>query len=133
MAETPVRRSEEEWAAALTPEQFRVLRGQGTERPGSSPLLYETRDGTYVCAGCGHVLFESAAKFDSGCGWPSFCEARPGSVIERTDPSHGMVRIEIRCAGCGSHLGHVFPDGPEPTGQRFCMNGVALGFRPEGD
>jgi peptide-methionine (R)-S-oxide reductase len=127
----PVSRSEAEWRAALTPEQFRVLREHGTERAGSSPLNAEKRAGTFACAGCGKPLFDAAAKFESGTGWPSFWEPLPGAVGTSTDRSFFMTRTEVHCADCGGHLGHVFPDGPRPTGQRFCMNGAALSFAPK--
>lgn len=117
--------------AHLSPEAFRVLRRNGTEAPGSSPLLHEHRAGVYACTGCGQALFGSEAKFDSGCGWPSFdAPVEPGALENRRDLSHGMVRIEIRCSKCGGHLGHVFPDGPTATGLRYCLNGVALRFDP---
>ncbi|MCS6932973.1 MAG: peptide-methionine (R)-S-oxide reductase MsrB [Acetobacteraceae bacterium] len=128
----PVRRTEAEWRAALSPEAFRVLRRHGTERPGSSPLNAEKRPGLYRCAGCGAALFDAAAKYESGTGWPSFRAALPGAVGTRTDRSFFMVRTEVHCAACGGHLGHVFPDGPPPTGLRYCMNGVALAFEPAG-
>lgn len=130
MKQSADQRSEEEWGTCLTPEQFQVLRGHGTERPGSSPLEAETRPGTYHCGGCGQELFDSTTKYHSGCGWPSFWAARPDAVTTRTDTSHGMVRTEFLCARCGGHLGHIFPDGPPPTGQRFCTNGIALAFHP---
>lgn len=114
----------------LTPEQLRVLREHGTERPGSSPLNDEKRAGEYRCAGCGAPLFRSSAKYDSGSGWPSFSEAIAGAVATTTDTSHGMVRTEVHCAHCNGHLGHVFPDGPPPTGLRYCMNGIVLDFVP---
>ncbi|MBV1834676.1 peptide-methionine (R)-S-oxide reductase MsrB [Novacetimonas pomaceti] len=114
----------------LTPEQLRVLREHGTERPGSSPLNDEKRAGEYRCAGCGAPLFRSSAKYDSGSGWPSFSEAIAGAVATTTDTSHGMVRTEVHCARCNGHLGHVFPDGPPPTGLRYCMNGIVLDFVP---
>jgi peptide-methionine (R)-S-oxide reductase len=126
----PVRKTEAEWRATLPPEAFRVLRGHGTERPGTSPLNYEKRTGTYTCAGCGNPLFESATKFESGTGWPSFFRPIEGAVATTTDRSFFMVRTEVHCARCGGHLGHVFPDGPAPTGERYCMNGVALAFQP---
>jgi peptide-methionine (R)-S-oxide reductase len=124
-------KSDEEWQRTLTPDQFRVLRGHGTERAGSSSLNYEKRDGRFVCAGCGEPLFSSETKFESGTGWPSFWKPIPGAVETTTDRSYGMTRIEVHCARCGGHLGHVFPDGPPPTGQRYCMNGVALEFKAE--
>ena len=127
----PVQKSEAEWRAVLTPEQYRVLRGHGTERAGTSPLNHEKRDGIYVCAGCSAPLFSSEAKYESGTGWPSFFRALPGAVGTRIDRSFFMVRTEVHCATCGGHLGHVFPDGPPPTGERYCMNGVALVFRPK--
>ena len=126
-----VRRSEEEWQHCLSPEAFRVLRGHGTERAGTSPLDREKRAGQFRCAGCGHPLFDSAQKFDSGTGWPSFwAPMGEDAVGTTTDRGHGMVRTEVHCAKCGGHLGHVFPDGPPPSGLRFCMNGVALTFEP---
>jgi peptide-methionine (R)-S-oxide reductase len=128
---TPVRKTDEEWQRELTPEQYRVLRQHGTERPGSSPLNHEHRKGTFHCAGCGAPLFDSSTKYESGSGWPSFYQPLPGAVETQLDTSHFMTRTEVHCAKCGGHLGHVFPDGPQPTGQRYCMNGVALDFRPE--
>jgi peptide-methionine (R)-S-oxide reductase len=115
----------------LTPEQHHVLREHGTERPGSSPLNHEKRAGTFRCAGCGEPLFASDTKFESGTGWPSFFAPLDQAVETTTDSSYGMSRTEVHCAKCGGHLGHVFPDGPKPTGQRYCMNGVALEFEPE--
>lgn len=115
----------------LTPEQFHVLREHGTERLGTSPLNLEKRSGIYRCVGCGQALFTSDTKFESGTGWPSFFTPIDGAVATTTDNSHGMARVEVHCANCGGHLGHVFPDGPRPTGQRYCMNGVALEFEPE--
>ncbi|MGG5809595.1 peptide-methionine (R)-S-oxide reductase MsrB [Falsiroseomonas sp. CW058] len=130
-AETfPVSRTEAEWRATLPPEAFRVLRQHGTERPGTSPLNAEKRAGTFACAGCGNPLFESAAKYESGTGWPSFFRPIEGAVATRSDRSLFMVRTEVHCARCGGHLGHVFPDGPRPTGERYCMNGVAMAFQP---
>ena len=126
----PVQKSDEEWAATLTPDQYRVLREHGTERAGTSPLNAEKRDGTFTCAGCGQPLFESNAKYDSCTGWPSFFAPIDGAVATKDDLSHGMRRTEVLCSKCGGHLGHVFPDGPRPTGLRFCMNGVALAFAP---
>ncbi len=126
----PVEKTEAEWRAALSPEAFRVLRGHGTERPGTSPLNAEKRPGVFTCAGCGHALFEAGTKFESGTGWPSFFQPLPGGVATTTDRSFFMTRTEVHCARCGGHLGHVFPDGPAPTGERYCMNGVALAFEP---
>ena len=126
----PVSFTDAEWRQRLTPEQYQVMRGHGTERPGSCTLLYEKRPGTFHCAGCDAALFEGKVKFESGTGWPSFNEPVEGSVETTQDRSYGMVRTEVHCATCGSHLGHVFDDGPPPTGQRFCINGVALNFHP---
>ena len=123
--------TDEEWRQRLSPEAFRVLREHGTERAGTSPLNAEKRPGTFRCAGCGQPLFKSDAKFESGTGWPSFTSPIEGAVDTTTDRTFGMSRTEVHCANCGGHLGHVFPDGPRPTGQRFCMNGAALGFDPE--
>ncbi len=126
-----VERSDAEWRRVLTPEQFRVLRQHGTERPGTSPLLEEHREGVFRCAGCGTELFDASTKFESGSGWPSFYTARGGAVATTTDRSHGMTRVEMHCARCGGHLGHVFEDGPRPTGLRYCTNGAALAFEPK--
>ncbi len=115
----------------LTPEQHRILREPGTERPCSSTLNHAKRPGEFQCAGCGAELFDASAKFDSGTGWPSFFDTLPGAVETRTDTSHGMVRTEFHCAKCGGHLGHVFNDGPGPTGLRYCTNGCALDFAPK--
>jgi peptide-methionine (R)-S-oxide reductase len=125
-----VEKSTDEWKRELTPDQFCVLREHGTERAGSSPLNKEHRPGTFKCAACGQALFESGTKFDSGTGWPSFFQPIPGATGESVDTSHFMKRTEVHCSRCGSHLGHVFPDGPPPTGQRYCMNGIALKFEP---
>lgn len=127
----PVTHTDEEWRRLLTPEQYAVMRGHGTERPGSCALLHEEREGSFACAGCGQVLFASGKKFDSRTGWPSFDTPAPGAVEETRDTSHGMIRTEVHCSRCGSHLGHVFPDGPPPTGLRYCINGVALDFKPD--
>jgi|SRR5512144_2274700 len=124
-------KSDEEWRKQLTPEQFHVARQHGTERPFSSPLNSEKRPGMFNCACCGAPLFSSSAKFDSGTGWPSFSSpASDGTVSENEDRSWLMRRTEVRCAACDAHLGHVFPDGPKPTGLRYCINGVALSFAP---
>jgi len=125
-----VTKTDAEWRAELTPEQFRVLREHGTERAGSSPLDKEYRPGAYRCAGCGLPLFTADTKFDSGTGWPSFWEPLDGAVETSRDRSFFMVRTEVHCRRCGGHLGHVFDDGPAPTGMRYCMNGVSLGFDP---
>jgi peptide-methionine (R)-S-oxide reductase len=117
-----------EQARALTPEQVHVLREHGTERAGTSPLNHEKRSGIDRCAGCGQDLFTSDTKFESGTGWPSFFQPIDGAVATTTDRSYGMARVEVHCARCSGHLGHVFPDGPRPTGERYCMNGVALEF-----
>jgi peptide-methionine (R)-S-oxide reductase len=123
-------RSDAEWKRSLTPEQYRVLRRHGTERAGTSPLDKQYGPGTYVCAGCGLPLYSAETKFDSGTGWPSFWQPLPDAVGTSTDRSLFMTRTEIHCRRCGGHLGHVFEDGPAPTGLRYCMNGVALDFKP---
>jgi peptide-methionine (R)-S-oxide reductase len=123
--------SEEEWRKRLTPEQFDVLRREGTERPGSSPLNAEKRKGRYLCAGCDHPLFTSEMKYDSGTGWPSFFATLPGAFRTKTDFKLIYPRTEYHCARCGGHHGHVFDDGPKPTGKRWCNNGIALKFVPE--
>jgi peptide-methionine (R)-S-oxide reductase len=125
----PVSRSDEEWRRLLSPAQYRVLREHATERAGSSALDKEYGDGVYHCAGCGQPLFAADAKFNSGSGWPSFSAPLDGAVETETDRSLLMTRTEVHCRRCGGHLGHVFDDGPEPTGQRYCMNGLSLDFR----
>jgi peptide-methionine (R)-S-oxide reductase len=120
-------RSEEAWKESLSPEAFRVLRQNGTERPFSSQFHQVGESGIFYCQGCGTELFKSEAQFDSGCGWPSFDRAaQPENIVERLDRTHGMTRIEVRCKSCDGHLGHLFPDGPTDTGQRYCINGVCL-------
>ena len=131
MAETAqkVQKTEAEWRELLTPEQFHVMRQKGTERPFTSPLNDNHADGIYHCAACDAPLFTSANKFESGSGWPSFWNpVSPEAIAAHEDTSHGMRRVEVTCASCGAHLGHVFPDGPRPTGQRYCINGASLGF-----
>ena len=123
-------KSEEEWKKLLTPEEYRVLREKGTEAPFTGKYYLHKEKGVYVCAACGAELFTSDMKFDSGCGWPSFDrEIAGGKIIQKRDTSHGMIRIEILCANCNSHLGHIFDDGPTETGMRYCVNSVSLGFR----
>jgi peptide-methionine (R)-S-oxide reductase len=125
-----VEKSEEEWKQTLTPEQYHVLRQKGTERAFTGKYWNHHEDGTYTCAACGQELFTSDTKFDSGCGWPSFYDAKDnGTVVFHEDFSHGMHRIEVLCSRCGGHLGHVFNDGPQPTGQRYCINSVSIDFR----
>lgn len=123
--------SEEEWREKLSPEEYRILRERGTESPFSGELLSVKDDGTFTCAGCGNPLFSSDTKFDSGSGWPSFFDAIEGSVEFEQDTRHGMNRVEVSCSRCGGHLGHVFEDGPEPTGKRYCINSVSLDFDSE--
>ncbi len=122
--------TDEEWKKKLTPEAYEVLRHESTEYPGTSPLLEEHRKGTFACAGCDLPLFDSATKYDSGTGWPSFYQPLDNAVGETTDTTLGMTRTEVHCRRCGGHLGHVFTDGPPPTGLRYCMNGVSLSFTP---
>ena len=123
--------SDAEWRKILSPSAYDVLRREGTEPPFTSPLLHEKRAGIFHCAGCALPLYSSATKFDSGTGWPSFWDHLPHAIQTREDTSFGMVRTEVHCSQCGGHLGHVFPDGPPPTGLRYCINGVALSFTPE--
>lgn len=124
--------SDEEWRRVLTPEQYHVLREKGTEAPFTGKYEYEDGIGTYVCAACGFQLFDSSTKFDAHCGWPSFYDAKPGAVEFHADTSHGMVRTEVTCDNCGSHLGHIFADAPgQPTGNRFCINSISLDFKPK--
>jgi peptide-methionine (R)-S-oxide reductase len=130
LAGFPVMHTDAEWQKLLSPAAYDVLRDQGTEAPFSSPLDTETRAGLYACAGCALPLYASATKFDSGTGWPSFWQPLKGAVETSDDSSLGMDRTEVHCSRCGGHLGHVFPDGPQPTGLRYCMNGVALSFHP---
>jgi peptide-methionine (R)-S-oxide reductase len=128
----PVAHSDEEWRRLLSPERYAVLRQHGTERAGSSPLNQEKRRGVFVCAGCGQPLFASEAKFESGTGWPSFTRPIEGAVATSEDRRLFMVRTEVHCSRCGGHLGHVFEDGPPPTGLRYCTNGIAMKFEPAG-
>jgi peptide-methionine (R)-S-oxide reductase len=123
-----MQKTDAEWKAELTPEEYQIMRCHGTEHRGASPLNKEKRTGTYRCAACGEPLFASETKFESGTGWPSFYAPKDGAVETSTDTNYGMVRTEVHCKKCGGHLGHVFDDGPNPTGQRYCMNGVALKF-----
>ena len=135
MSSTPMKTDaadEQTWRDKLSPEQYRVLREHGTERPGASPLNYEKRDGLFHCAACNNPLFRSDTKYESGSGWPSFFAPIEGAVETQEDRSLFMRRIEVHCAQCKGHLGHLFPDGPQPTGERYCMNGVSLDFVPAG-
>jgi peptide-methionine (R)-S-oxide reductase len=128
----PVSKSDTEWRAQLKPMQYRVARQGDTERPFSGKYWDHTDEGKYLCVGCGTPLFDSSTKFDAGCGWPSYFQPINSEVVERVlDESLGMVRVEVRCNRCGSHLGHVFEDGPEPTGERFCINSAAIDFKPK--
>lgn len=132
-ADFPIQRSEAEWRQSLAPAAYKVLREHGTERAGTSPLNAEKRAGTFACAGCGTPVFASDTKFESGTGWPSFTSPIEPNVGETVDNSFFMRRVEVHCAACGGHLGHVFPDGPAPTGLRYCINGVSLEFHPEAE
>jgi peptide-methionine (R)-S-oxide reductase len=127
----PVDKTNAEWEETLSPSEFHVLREHGTERAGTSPLNHEKRTGTFFCSGCGQPLFASSTKFESGTGWPSFWQPLDQAVETSEDNSYFMTRTEVHCANCGGHLGHVFRDGPRPTGLRYCMNGVALKFDPD--
>ena len=127
----PVEKTDEEWRRQLTSEQYAVLRGHGTERPGSCALLNEHRSGAFTCVACGQRLFVADRKFESGTGWPSFFAPIEGAIGTTSDRSWGMVRTEVHCNNCGGHLGHVFEDGPPPTGLRYCINGVVLKFEPK--
>ena len=130
--QTEINKTDEQWRSELSPQQFDVLRRGATERPFSGAFVHNKQQGTYSCAACGAELFDSQSKFDSGSGWPSFTEpAAAGKLSLLQDDSHGMQRVEVRCKRCGSHLGHVFDDGPAPGGQRYCINSVALGFKPQ--
>jgi peptide-methionine (R)-S-oxide reductase len=131
-ADFPVKHTDEEWRAKLNPQQFAVLRKHATERAGTSVLNHEKRHGTFICAGCGQKLFDSETKFESGTGWPSFYAPLDGAVGTTEDRSLFMTRTEVHCSQCGGHLGHVFEDGPRPTGLRYCMNGAAMDFKPQG-
>jgi peptide-methionine (R)-S-oxide reductase len=127
----PIGKTDEEWQNSLDPDAYRVLRKHGTERAGTHPFNHEKREGTYHCAGCGKLLYDSAAKYESGSGWPSFFQPKNNAVGTSSDRTLGMTRTEVHCADCGGHLGHLFPDGPQPTGLRYCMNGAALKFEPK--
>ncbi|MCS6795242.1 MAG: peptide-methionine (R)-S-oxide reductase MsrB [Raineya sp.] len=126
-----VKKTEQEWQHCLSPEQYRVLRLKGTERAFTGKFYKHNEKGIYICAGCGNELFKSETKFDSGTGWPSYYDAIPGAVVLETDYSYGMIRTEVLCAKCGGHLGHVFDDGPQPTGLRYCINSVSLDFKKQ--
>jgi peptide-methionine (R)-S-oxide reductase len=132
VSERPVNKTEAEWAEQLDPASYEVLRRKGTERPFTGEYWNHEAPGEYLCKGCGAILFRSEAKFDAGCGWPSFtAPAEPGKVDEARDMSHAMIRTEVLCQACGGHLGHVFEDGPQPTGLRYCINSASLTFDPD--
>jgi peptide-methionine (R)-S-oxide reductase len=132
MSDYKVKKTDAEWRAQLDKTQFEVTRHAGTERAFTGKYWDHWQQGTYVCVCCGEPLFASTTKFDAGCGWPSYSEALKAGIVERiTDRSHGMVRVEVRCQNCGAHLGHVFDDGPRPTGERFCINSASIDFKPE--
>ncbi len=133
MTDEPSLLNDDEWRARLDPDAYRVLRHHGTERAGTSPLNHEKRAGIFACAGCGQALFDAETKYESGSGWPSFWAPLEGAVETNVDRSHMMTRTEVHCARCQGHLGHVFPDGPAPTGARFCINGLSLTFDPADD
>lgn len=125
-------KSDKEWKEELSPEQYYILREKGTESPGSGEYYQNKENGTYLCAGCGQELFSSATKYESGSGWPSFYDPMDTkAVAENRDTSHGMVRVEATCSNCGGHLGHIFPDGPNPTGMRYCINSLSLKFKKD--
>ncbi len=128
MSKYPIHKSETDWKSQLTEEQYKVLRKKGTERPFTGAYNMHSEKGTYLCMGCNTPLFDSATKFDSGCGWPSFDESIEGAIEYIRDTSHGMIRTEIVCSNCGGHIGHVFNDGPTQTGQRYCVNSVSIDF-----
>jgi len=128
----PVTKTDAEWQETLSPSEYQVLREHGTEHAGTSPLNVEKRPGMFRCAGCGQPLFDASTKYESGSGWPSFYAPLEGAVGTTVDRTHFMLRTEVHCSNCGGHLGHVFDDGPKPTGQRYCMNGAAMRFEPKG-
>jgi peptide-methionine (R)-S-oxide reductase len=127
----PIGKTDEEWQNSLDSDAYRVLRKHGTERAGTHPFNHEKREGIYRCAGCGKPLYDSSAKYESGSGWPSFFQPKENAVGTSSDRTLGVTRTEVHCADCGGHLGHLFPDGPQPTGLRYCMNGAALKFEPK--